>query len=201
MANLVACSTRALCASRPPLPAHRAIHQARRRSVRGVRVVAAAAADPPPPAAGGDGDACGSGARPPSARELARQQRVRQQAQDARLEIQQRGVGAPRSRRYSRTAPRWPGLNEQTAQQIEAVAAELLAAGMTKAAVVKLLDSQHDIVTLEPQALAPKLASVRAFLRGESCLIQLLCMHAELPPMAEASSDGGRHGCQTITIG
>ncbi len=71
---------------------------------------AAAAAARPPPAPGaaasssGSGGSGGSGSRPPSARELARQQRVRQQAQEARLQLQEM---VTRSRQPLR-GPSWP---------------------------------------------------------------------------------------------
>ncbi len=135
MAHLAACCTRALCAS--PLHAQRNTVLARRGCVRGL----AAAARPPPPADGG-GASGGGASRPPSARELARQLRVRLQAEEARLEVQRRAS-------YGR-AP--PGLSadEQTSRQIEAAAVQLLGAGMTRAGVVDLLLSRPNIVSLEP---------------------------------------------------
>ncbi len=58
--------------------------------------------------------------------------------------------------------------DEQTSNQIEVVAAQLLGAGMTRAAVVELFNSQPNILSLDPSTLAPKLASGRAFLKDET---------------------------------
>lgn len=157
MAHLAACSTRALCAAKPPLQVRGATLVARRRSLRGQQVAAAAAPSPPPT---DDSSGGGGTSRPPSARQLARQQRIAQQAQDARIEASTRAV-------YGRGTTWQLRMDEQAASRVEALAAKLLGAGMTRAAVVKLLASPQSIAALEPPQLAPKLASARAFIRGE----------------------------------
>lgn len=155
---MTACATLDFCASRPLLPVQSASFQARPRCVRGVRVLSAAAAARPSPAAGG-GDvdsAAGSSSRPPSARELARQQRAREKVQGFPYALARNGQWSPM---------------DKFAAQTEATAAELLMAGMTRPAAFDLLkqtpSTQQNVASLQPQALAPKLASVRAFLRGE----------------------------------
>lgn len=120
-------------------------------------MAAAAVPSPPPP---DSSSARGGGtSRTPSARQLARQQRIAQQAQDARIEAQTRAA-------YGRGMPWQLRLDEQAVSRVEALAAELLGAGMTRAAVVKLLDGPQSLVALEPPQLAPKLATARAFIRG-----------------------------------
>ena len=163
MAHLAACSGRALCASRPSLHAQRTAVVARPRCVRVQRSIpaAAAAAARPPPADEGSSGGRGSGSSSPplSARKLARQQRVRQQAREARIQLQQQEMPGER-------ASPWSRMDEQTVQRVEAVAAELLGAGMSRAGVVELLESMQAVASLEPQALAPKLASTRVVVKG-----------------------------------
>ncbi len=73
-----------------------------------------------------------------------------------RLQLQQRAM-------HNRGA----SVDEQIQTQNEAVAVELLGAGTTRAAVVSLLEHRESMASLDPQCLAPKLASARAFLSGK----------------------------------
>ena len=156
-----------------------------RRAARGLVVPAAAASDGPPPAAPAAAD---EGTAQASSRQVARQQRVREQAEEVERELQLRRYAA----RFSSDAA--------ARQQVVAVAASLLEAGMSRPAGVDFMlhhPGAAGAASLDPARLAPKLASARAFVRGEAAAAPAsVCWHhamcaAMLPAIGDATSPVG----------
>ncbi|KAI7836782.1 hypothetical protein COHA_009362 [Chlorella ohadii] len=90
-------------------------------------------------------------------------------------------------------------MDEQTVQRVEAVAAELLGAGMSRAGVVELLESMQAVASLEPQALAPKLASTRVVVKGlkirRTSSVNMMCSAAARAALAQRSDAAFAASC------